>query len=212
MSQSAAHAGRSLVGEVLHWALPRLAIYALAALGSVVAFTIWAVVYAYVWPGQQPVDAPALILEPTLAPTPAVDAPATEPSVPSATDPVGIGPAIARVPSDALTVAQLRKLDVYDPTDARIGEIEDVVFSPDGRVYAFIVGVGGGFLGGQEKDIAVPFKAMHFNKKNASTLISVLHMSKDDVRMAPGQKFDAANMKWVVIESPGVTIQVPAPR
>jgi hypothetical protein len=188
-----------------------LAYYFIAMLGSALAFLIWAVVYTYVWPGQPPVTAPAPIFEPTLAPTPTLDAPATTEPVPPATEPVGVGPAIARVPSDALTLAQLRKLAVYDPNDARIGEIEDVVFSPDGKVYAFIVGVGGGFLGGQEKDIAVPSKVMHFKKKNDSTWIPILYMSKDDVRMAPGHKFDDAKMKWVVIEAPGVNIKVPAP-
>jgi hypothetical protein len=33
---------------LLHWALQELAGYALAALGGVLAFTIWAVVYTYV--------------------------------------------------------------------------------------------------------------------------------------------------------------------
>ena len=52
---------------------------------------------------------------------------------------------------------------------------------------------------------------MHFKKKNDSTWIPILYMSKDDVRMAPGHKFDDAKMKWVVIEAPGVNIKVPAP-
>src|SRR6516225_9786276 len=56
--QSTIDIGRSLLRETLRWALPRLAIYVFGVLGAVFAFTIWAVIYTYVWPGK-PQQAPA---------------------------------------------------------------------------------------------------------------------------------------------------------
>jgi sporulation protein YlmC with PRC-barrel domain len=190
--QSATDTGRSLLGEALHWALPRLVIYVLAALGAVAAFTIWAVVYTYVWPGKPPtwIDAPA----------PTIDVPAA-PALP-APAPSDVSPAIAHVPPDALPVEQLRKLNVYDLSNAKIGRMEDVLFSHDGKVVAYIVGVDGGFLGGQGKDIAVPFEAVQFKKKDDNTWMPVLNMSKDAVQNAPKQTFDPAAMKWKFVPVP----------
>src|SRR6478735_666110 len=68
------------------------------------------------------------------------------------------GPAarvLPSVPSEAMTVTRWHKQNVYDPSDAKIGEIEDVL-DRDGKIIAFIVAVGG-FLGMGEKDVAVPF-------------------------------------------------------
>ena len=57
--QSTIDIGRSLLRETLRWALPRLAIYVFGVLGAVFAFTIWAVIYTYVWPGKPPsIEAP----------------------------------------------------------------------------------------------------------------------------------------------------------
>ena len=41
----------TLVGKAVHWALPRLGFYALAAVTGMVAFFAWAAFYVYVWPG-----------------------------------------------------------------------------------------------------------------------------------------------------------------
>jgi hypothetical protein len=186
--QSTADAGRSLLGEALHWALPRLAGYVLAALGSVLAFTIWAVVYTYVWPGKPPA------IEPPASPTIETPAPVV---VPPAPPPAVFGPAISQVPSDALPIKNLWKAYLYDLTDAKIGQIEDVLVGQDGKVVAYIVGIGGEFLGGQQKDIAVPFQAVQFKKRDDSTWSPVLYMTKDAVKNAPKQKFDPAIMMWV---------------
>ena len=54
MSMSAPHnfpARASLSSQVFRWALPRLAIYAGAAVGCMIVFTAGAAFYAYVWPG-----------------------------------------------------------------------------------------------------------------------------------------------------------------
>ena len=72
------------------------------------------------------------------------------------------GPAakiLASIPANAMTVTHWYKQSVYDPSNNKIGEIMDVLVSPDGHATALIVGVGG-FLGAGEKDVAVPFTAV----------------------------------------------------
>jgi sporulation protein YlmC with PRC-barrel domain len=57
------------------------------------------------------------------------------------------------------------KQSVYDPSDAKVGEIMDVLVDHDGKIAVLIVGVGG-FLGVGEKDVAVPFNAVQFKTKD----------------------------------------------
>lgn len=200
--QSTADVGRSILGEVLHWALPRLAGYVLAALAAVFAFTIWAVVYTYVWPGKPP---------PIETPQPASIVTPAEPTLPST--PIDDNPAIARVPSDALPVTRLKNLMVYDLSNEKVGKIEDVLLNHDGKIVVFIVGVGDWVVGSQGKNIAVPFDAVKFETlpvvptRPAVSPIKtgdfngqtkpVLHMSKDAMLKAPRQKFDPTTMTWV---------------
>ena len=185
-------ADADFLNEALHWALPRLGGYVLAALGSVVAFTIWAVVYTYVWPGKPTaisIEAPAPTT--TIAPTPIVDdPPASEPGTGALA-----GPAISQLPADALSVTQVRKLSVYDLNNNRIGGIDDVLFSPDGKIYAYVVGVDR-FLGGQGRDIAVPAHAVQFRNTDNSGARAILNMSKDAVRDAPIFEFEPGKMRW----------------
>jgi hypothetical protein len=50
------------------------------------------------------------------------------------------------LPSEALTVTDWYKQNVYDPNENKIGDIKDVLLDKSGRAVALIVGVGG-FLG-----------------------------------------------------------------
>jgi hypothetical protein len=174
----------SLIKEVSHWVGRRFAGYLLVMVGSALAFFIWATFYTYVWPGRPPavsIEAPA----PTITPTPTV--------VPPAPDTEAGALVASGLPADALSITQLRKLHIYDPNNERIGEIEDVLFSPDGKIYAYVIGLGG-FLGMQQKDIAVPVHALQFKKTDNSDGHLILNMSKDAARNAP--QFEYGKMKW----------------
>jgi PRC-barrel domain len=59
------------------------------------------------------------------------------------------------LPSNATTVTNYYKQNVYDHSDAKIGEITDVLVGKDGKVDAFIISVGG-FLGVGEKGCGRP--------------------------------------------------------
>src|SRR4051794_13755946 len=74
MSSYASPARASLSSQAFRWALPRLAIYAGAGIGCVIAFAAWAAFYTYIWPGVD--HAPPQVIEPAdvpaqISPTPA---------------------------------------------------------------------------------------------------------------------------------------------
>jgi sporulation protein YlmC with PRC-barrel domain len=99
------------------------------------------------------------------------------------------------VPSSSLTVTDWYKQDVYDPSNAKIGEIMDVLVGKDGQVQAAIVGVGG-FLGAGEKDVAVSFNSIKKTMKDDKVYLT-LDTTKDALKKAPGFKYDSTKTTWV---------------
>ncbi len=97
--------------------------------------------------------------------------------------------------SESVTVTDYCKQNVYDPSDQKIGEIKDVLIAPDGKIAAFIVEVGG-FIGAGAKDVAVPFSDVKGTKKNDKWYLT-MQASKDDLKNAPGMKYDRTNTRWV---------------
>ena len=105
------------------------------------------------------------------------------------------GQVLNTLPADSTTVTNYYKQNVYDPSDAKIGEITDVLVGKDGKVDAFIISVGG-FLGVGEKDVAVPFSAVHGTEKNGSWYLT-MNSTKDALKAAHGYKYDRAKATWV---------------
>ena len=99
------------------------------------------------------------------------------------------------VPSNSVTVTDWYKQAVYDPNNAKIGEIMDVLVSQDGRANTLIVGVGG-FLGAGEKDVAVNFDAVKRTTKDNSIYLT-MDTTKDQLKSAPGFKYDRNTTTWV---------------
>jgi sporulation protein YlmC with PRC-barrel domain len=99
------------------------------------------------------------------------------------------------LPSEALTVTDWYKQNVYDPNENKIGDIKDVLVDKSGKVVALIVGVGG-FLGAGEKDVAVPFEAVHPTMKDKKWWL-VMNTTKDSLKSAPGFKYDSSSTTWV---------------
>ncbi len=92
------------------------------------------------------------------------------------------------VPGGSVTVTNYYKQNVYDPAESKIGEIEDVLVSQDGKITGFIVEVGG-FLGMGKHYVAVPFDAVKATKKNDKWTL-VMNATKDSLKAAPGFKYD----------------------
>jgi sporulation protein YlmC with PRC-barrel domain len=103
---------------------------------------------------------------------------------------------LRQVPSDALTVTDWYKQDVYDPHDNKIGEIMDVLLDKSGKATSLIIGVGG-FLGAGEKDVAVPFDAVRVTTKNNKKTTLVMDTTKEDLKSAPGFKYDRDTTTWI---------------
>ena len=118
-------------------------------------------------------------------------------STASFAQPVSSGRAdlMTTVPTNSTTVADWYKQSVYDPSNNKIGEIMDVLVSPDGHATALIVGVGG-FLGAGEKDVAVPFTAVKHTMKDNSVYLT-MDATKDALKSAPGFKYDKDKTTWI---------------
>src|SRR6267143_1974158 len=110
--------------------------------------------------------------------------------------PTTAGPAeiFTRLPAGT-TVTNFYKQNVYDPSDNKIGEVDDVLIDKEGRVTALIIGVGG-FLGMGEKDVAIPFSALHASEKSNKWCL-VLNTTKDILKTAPGFTYDKTKTTWV---------------
>jgi hypothetical protein len=102
---------------------------------------------------------------------------------------------LTTIPSNATTVTNYYKQNVYDPSESKIGEIVDVLVSNRGTIDAFIVSVGG-FLGIDSKDVAVPFSAVHAAEKNGKWWLT-MNATKDAMKAAPGYKYDKAKANWI---------------
>jgi sporulation protein YlmC with PRC-barrel domain len=101
-----------------------------------------------------------------------------------------------QMPTDSLTVTDWYKQSVYDPNDKKIGEVMDVLVDKSGRVSSLIIGVGG-FLGAGEKDVAVPFEAVQVTNKNNNKWYLVMNTTKEELKSAPGFKYDRDSTTWV---------------
>jgi sporulation protein YlmC with PRC-barrel domain len=75
---------------------------------------------------------------------------------------------------------------VYGPDNKSIGSIDDLILDQKGGIKAAVIGVGG-FLGVGQKDVAVPFAALHVQRKANSSSIDKITVSytKDQLTKAP---------------------------
>ena len=102
---------------------------------------------------------------------------------------------LSSVPSRSVTVTDWYKQSVYDPSDSKIGDVQDVLVSPDGRATTLIVAVGG-FLGVGEKDVAVPFASVKHTMKDKKIYLT-MDTTKEALKAAPGMKYDRETTTWV---------------
>ena len=115
--------------------------------------------------------------------------------VPPAAAPGPAAKILPSMPSEAMTVTHWYKQNVYDPSDAKIGEIMDVLVDRGGKIVALVVG-------------AVQYKTKENNK-----WYPVMNTTKDALKNAPGYKYDHTAMTWVPENSPATTgSPTPAPR
>lgn len=74
---------------------------------------------------------------------------------------------------------------VYDPDNAKIGNISDLILSKDGKsVEGFVIGVGG-FLGIGEKAVALKLDRLKMTPEQDGSLKLVMAIKKDELTNAP---------------------------
>jgi hypothetical protein len=86
--------------------------------------------------------------------------------------------------SGDVSAKELLAENVVNAANESIGDINDVLIGPDGKVVAVIVGVGG-FLGMGEKDVALPYDQLTFSKDGNNTLIVGTSATKESLETAP---------------------------
>ena len=102
---------------------------------------------------------------------------------------------LTSLPSPSVSIREIYNQSVYDSANNKIGEVQDILLSPDGRATALMIGVGG-VLGIGEKEVAVPFNALKRTTKDNKAYLT-LDASKDSLKSAPGFKYDRQKSAWV---------------
>jgi sporulation protein YlmC with PRC-barrel domain len=120
----------------------------------------------------------ALLTSAAIAQTPDQQTPAT----PAAS--AAKGQVITEQKSDQLLASKFKGTDVMGSNNEKIGDVNDILFDKDGKILAYVVGVGG-FLGIGSKDVALSptsFQVMPANDKESMKL--KLSMTKDELKTA----------------------------
>jgi len=99
------------------------------------------------------------------------------------------------VPPNTMPVTNFYKQNVYDAQNNKIGDVDDVLVGADGKINALVIGVGG-FLGIGEKHVIVPFSAVKAERKDNKWQLT-MSSTKDELKTAPGFKYDRTNTVWV---------------
>jgi hypothetical protein len=105
--------------------------------------------------------------------------PSTAPAAPATTMPVAPSPT-APAPG-AIKGSTLINMDVRNNADEKIGDINDVIVSADGKVQQVIISVGG-FLGVGARKVAVAWNDV---KVDANADVAWVNMSKEQLSQVP---------------------------
>ena len=97
-------------------------------------------------------------------------------------------------PPDSWTIANYYKQAVYDSSQNKIGDVDDVLVDKAGKVTGLVIGVGG-FLGMGTKDVIVPFSDVNVQKKNDKWSLSI-NENKDSLKAAQGFSYDRDATTW----------------
>jgi sporulation protein YlmC with PRC-barrel domain len=126
-----------------------------------------------------------------VSPALAQQAPGTNAPAPSANQPAMNAPAPAGDLNRFMTneaanqwlVRDRWNKSVYNAQGKSIGDLNDVLVGPDGKIQALVIGVGG-FLGLGEKNVAIDYNYIERNGNITPDRIT-LNMTEQDLRSAP---------------------------
>jgi hypothetical protein len=99
---------------------------------------------------------------------------------------------IASQGSDQMVSSKFKGTDVLGPDNAHIGDVSDLLFTKDGQIKAYIVGVGG-FLGIGEKNVAIDPSAFQpvadSNANDPNDMKLKVTWTKDQLKNAPSFEY-----------------------
>src|SRR3954464_13570736 len=132
----------------------------------------------------------AFAAEDAKSPSPAPAAKSTEMTQPSSSSSATPSATSAKFVNsqrqDQYMASKFKGTDVIGPDDKKIGDVSDILFDKDGKIEAYVVGVGG-FLGIGSKDVAfapTAFQVVSGDKsKNESDKLR-LSMTKEQLKEA----------------------------
>ncbi len=91
--------------------------------------------------------------------------------------------------TDHWLASDVYQASVYDPKQNKIGSVDDLVINKDGTISKAVIGVGG-FLGVDQKDVAIPFDDLKVASNSDKSWL-VLDITKDQLKAAPSFDFKA---------------------
>jgi sporulation protein YlmC with PRC-barrel domain len=138
--------------------------------------------------------AAALVAGTAVAQSPAPDAPKAPPMQKSESMPTpgatGSRQFVTQQSSDQWLATKFKGTDVIGSNNEKIGDVSDMLIDQQGRVVAYVVGVGG-FLGIGQKDVALAPNAFQVQPAtDRDEMKLTLAMTRDELKNAP--EFKAA--------------------
>ena len=97
-------------------------------------------------------------------------------------------------PPDSWTVTNYYKQAVYDGSQTKVGDVDDVLVDKSGKITGLVIGVGG-FLGVGTKDVIVPFSDVSVEKKNDKWWLKI-DETKASLKSAQGFTYDHDTTTW----------------
>jgi hypothetical protein len=87
----------------------------------------------------------------------------------------------------------LMGLKVTNSANETIGDINEILFTSDGRIAAIVIGVGG-FLGMGERHAAVEFGSVQLTRDTNNAPLARVNVTKEQLKSAPEWKWQAASV------------------
>jgi hypothetical protein len=129
-------------------------------------------------PSSSPSQSPSTTQPPAQSPSPNASSSSAQAS----------GKFVTDQKPDQMLASKFKGTDVIGTNNEKIGDVSDILFDKDGKVLAYIVGVGG-FLGIGSKDVALMPTAFQVKPPTDKDNLKLqLAMTKDELKAAPDFK------------------------
>jgi hypothetical protein len=150
--------------------------------------------------------AAALVAGSAVAQTPAPSTPKAPPvqktePMPPAASAQGTRQFVTMQATDQWLATKFKGTDVMGSNNEKIGDVTDILIDRNGRVMAYVIGVGG-FLGIGQKDVALAPAAFQVDSSDRDEIKLKLAMTRDELKNAPEFKPAAARQAPTTGQAP----------